>query len=501
MGIIIRQSLKGSLVSYFGVILGAIHIVWLMPLFLSREQIGLLYFLDGAASILATFGALGVWHITLRFFPEFENRSKKHQGFLPLLLLYSGLGMALVSILYIWGQAWIVEIYRPRSPQAIPYYYFILAYAPAIIILGILENLSRLHLRIVVPALGREVILKLLLALGTVLFAVKVFDLKDLIYSRAGVFYLIILFNLLYLKQLKVLFLRFYKSSWQLERLQRMATYGIFVMVGGAGAFVINKIDSLMIPALLGTSELGVYTITAYIGSVIEIPRKAISSISSGIISKAWAKDDRVHIQNLYRQSALNQLIIGLYIFLGICMNIEEAFALIPNGDKYEGGRWVIWFIASTKILDMGMGLNAEIIQLSKYYIFNFISLMILTVFICVTNLIFIPLYGITGAAGGTFLSFALFNVLSFSFVYFKFGMQPFNWRNGASILLALATYGLVSLIPFSFSPFLNLLLRSLLISLLFPGSILLFKISPEIQNILSQLVLQARAWWENRKP
>ncbi len=101
--------------------------------------------------------------------------------------------------------------------------------------------------------------------------------------------------------------------------------------------------------------------------TVIEVPKRALMQIAMPLISRAFEKNDLKDIQNIYQKTSINQLIVGSLILIGIWANLHNIFALIPRGDIYEAGKYVVLIIGFGKLLDMMFGPSSEIIVLSKY--------------------------------------------------------------------------------------------------------------------------------------
>lgn len=74
MGIIARQTIKGSIYSYLGAIIGFINVALIMPQIFSTDQIGLTNLLIALSTILGQFGSLGMINVTIRQFPFLEMR-------------------------------------------------------------------------------------------------------------------------------------------------------------------------------------------------------------------------------------------------------------------------------------------------------------------------------------------------------------------------------------------------------------------------------------------
>jgi O-antigen/teichoic acid export membrane protein len=108
-------------------------------------------------------------------------------------------------------------------------------------------------------------------------------------------------------------------------------------------------------------------------------------------------------------------------------VNIDELFGMMPKQEIYRQGKWVMLLVGISKLLDMVTGVNTEIISVSRYYSFNFYSLLFLVIIAVITNSIFIPLYGVNGAAIATLISIVLFNALKLVFIHLKLKMLPFS--------------------------------------------------------------------------
>jgi O-antigen/teichoic acid export membrane protein len=135
-------------------------------------------------------------------------------------------------------------------------------------------------------------------------------------------------------------------------------------------------------------------------------------------------------VKKLYEQTAINQLIIGALLLLGIWSNLSNIYHFVPNGKLYEQGFYVVLFIGLGKLSDMLFGANGEIIVMSKYYKFNVLAVLILAMMTIALNLVLIPEYGIQGAAIASFLAMFLFNLIKYLFVWIKFGLQPLYHEN-----------------------------------------------------------------------
>lgn len=105
MGIIKSQAIRSTFYIYIGVLLGFIVQGILAPNVLHESQIGVLNLVVSYSGIFAALGVLGFGIVTVKFFPYFRNKDKKHHGFLFLSIVVGTIGFLLFLIIYFFDQA------------------------------------------------------------------------------------------------------------------------------------------------------------------------------------------------------------------------------------------------------------------------------------------------------------------------------------------------------------------------------------------------------------
>ncbi len=496
MGIIIRQGIQTSVIAYLGVVIGAFNLLWLFPKYLEPGEIGLLQSLQSVAALFSSLARLGTPRIADKFFPVFKNHDQGHRGFLSLLLGYSSLGFSLFCLIFIPFKYFWLEIYQENSPEINQYFYYVVLLVFFLIIHGVLESYMRVHLKTVIPSFYRDVLLRLLFTLLIIIYFTGVLSFPQVVLGTVISYGVIDILLLHYIYKARVLFLKPDFDFIKFPLIKEILTYGSVVVLSGISSIVVGKVDTLMIPAFLDLEETGIYAIAFYMGAVIEIPRKSISQISSPIISVELAANNIDKIQDIYRKSALNQFIAGGLLFLGIWCNIDDVFQLIPNSETYQAGKYVVFFIGLAKLVEMGTGLSTEIILQSDYYRFNLFTIIFLAVLLVVTNLIFIPIYGINGAAFATMLSILLWNLVNFLFILIKFKIQPFDKNYAIALLIFGFTFGVAQFVPEFSSPVVTLMVRSGIIAVTFLGLILLTRISADINRLTGKMLKRIKKFF-----
>ena len=441
MGIIQRQTLQSSAFSYLGIVVGFVSQAILAPILLTKDQVGLIGLLPPMALLMAQFANLGINNAGGRFFPYFRNTSRQHNGYLLLAFGITTIGLLACALGLAWYRPVAVAENSAKSGLFVDYYYWLLPLTVVLISFYILDNYAKLLFATVYGTFLANVVLRLgvLLALG--LYGLKIIDFQGFMFVWLAAYTLPTVLMGVYVRRKHGLWLRprFLHVPPALRR--DMARYAGLTIVSGLSSQLIWTIDKAMLNSSAGLGDTGVYSTAAYFASVIALPATALYKVAGIVVAEAWKNNDLPAIGSIYQKSCLNQLLIGALVFVGIMANLPNVFRFLPGG--YEAGSIVILWLGVGKLIDMATGINGLILNTSHKYVWD-------SVFLCVTagltvalNLWLIPAYGITGAAIGAAIATTAYNLARTVFVWAKFGLQPFSWRNGAVILLMLAVWAL----------------------------------------------------------
>ena len=489
MGIIIRQSIKNSVVTYVGVAIGMLNVLFLYNKFLSTEQLGLYTALTSFPLVFAGFAQLGTPHVGVRFFNQFADSEQKHNGFFGYLLLAPFVGFLTFLLVYIGLKPSFEAAYTKNSPLLINYYWTFPVITFFLIYQTILETYSKVHLRIVVPAIIREIFLKITNSVLALLFGFQYITFNQLVMGIILAYFFAVCFLLIYIKILGRFYLKLDFSFLRKPVFKEMYQYGLWTMFGGATATALPHLEKMILPANSGgLATTAIFNIALSIGLVIAIPRNAIASISDPLLAESWRKNDLEHVGEIYQKSALNLLIVGTFLFLGIWCNIDSIFQIIPNSETYQQGKFVVLMVGLYSLFDMATGLNSEILKNSPFYKYDLGFYMVRFVILLITNLILIPIYSYNGAALAMLISIIVYNFVKFFFIKQKLNLQPFGIHTVKVILLGIFTYGITLLLPVFEGSFvttlINIIIKSLTILIIFGGGVLFLKVSEDLNKL-----------------
>jgi len=266
-----------------------------------------------------------------------------------------------------------------------------------------------------------------------------------------------------------------------------LSAVALFGLVSSYSGVLIMNIDSVMIDHYLGLSQTGIYTISFFFGTLILIPSRTMGKISSVIIADAWKANDKALIADIYKKTSIALAVAGTYVFIGLWANIDNVFHIL--GDDYVVGKYVIFFIALANLLEMFLGAASFIIVNSPKYRWLTYMLIVYVVLIIITNMIFIPRYGITGAAAASFVSRFVYGTLRISFLKGKYKFQPFSSKHLLLILIGIITWYVSCLIPAFDNFIVDILVRSMGITVIFVPSVYVLKISEDVNAIIDRVI------------
>ncbi len=488
MGVIRKQGLSSSILIYLGFALGALNILVLFAKFLSLEQAGLIFLFVAVGKIILGFASFGNTAIMNKFFPYYSSYlPKKENDFLLASTMLPIIGIFLTSIVWLVADDLIIRKTIEKSPLFVDYYYWVIPYSAFLILYTVLETFSYTRYKSVFPTILRELGIRILTSLLIFLLVIGAINFYGLVAAYSVIYLLLVVLMLLYLHRTgDLIFIP--KISKVTRRLKgKMLAYGSYIYGGLIISALAENADTFIIGSLVGLGSVTIYQTGHFIATIIQVPYRSLSAIAAPVISQAWKDKDLRLIQVIYQKTSLNQLLAALMLFGAIWVNID--FILNFLGENFDGVKEIVFILGIARILDLGFGQNAEILHNSKYWKFNFFSYVLLVLAFLPTNYFLVKEMGIQGSAWSNLLSFSLFNLVRYIFLWVKCDLQPFNWSTLSVIGIAAFAYLIANMVHVDIDVFglANLTLRSGVFLTLFLIPLIYFKVSIDVNTLLSQ--------------
>jgi len=399
VGVIAKQSIRGTIVTYLGIAVGVITTFFVLTRFLTTEEIGLARVLIDAATLFIGLAQLGTYASVIRFYPYFkEKESDEDHGFFFWAMVVPFVGFVLFALIYWACRVPLGAWFGDKSPLFVEYYYFVLPLAFFMLYQTICESTCNVLMHIVVPRAVRELVVRVGLLAIYLLYAFRVISIDRLVIGICINYAVAAVINLCYFFSLHTIRLR---PDWAFLRenkglVRRYLVYTGFLLLSAVTTVLAPTLSSFFVTAKMGLSNTGI----------------SVSAIASPQLARAIKEQDREECSFLIRQVTRNMLLIGGFILLAIWLNIDLIFHILPNGATYATAKNVVLILGVSQLILGTFTICLTALNYSRYYAFSLIWSLILTVSAIMLNNYLVPRYGMEGAALSNLISYGLYYLL-----------------------------------------------------------------------------------------
>jgi O-antigen/teichoic acid export membrane protein len=485
MSTIRRQSILSSVIVYIGFAVGLLNIYFFTRQgFFLKSEYGVYNAFIAIASIMMAFANMGMTGFIYKFFPYYEaHLPLKKNDLITWGLLVSTIGYLFVVIAGILLKDLVIRKFSEHSPEIVLYYNWIFILGFGLTIYTVLEAYAWQFHKSVFTNYLREVQWRLFTTILILLFLFRVIDFDLLIKLFAFSYPAIAVTLFLYL-----IFTNRIHFTFTVSKVTRRHFKNILklcsLLYTGALIFTIGLVfDSIVISSVLDDAmgKLAIYSVAQNVASLIQAPQRGIISSSIAHLSKAWKEKDLPRIQRIYQRSSINQLVFSCGLYVLIVINFIDAVNSFHLQADYLNGFYVFLLLGAVKIIDMGTGVNAQIIGTSTYWKFEMFSGIILLLLILPLNYFLTKRYDIIGPGIANLISISIYNLIRIIFLWKKFKLFPFTKQTAYTILLAgfcflICYYGFSMLHGFA-----GLFVRSIAFCLLYVAGVLYLKLTPDV--------------------
>lgn len=481
MGVVLKQSLFNTAITYLGFALGAVNTLFLYTQILEPEYYGLVTFILATGAILMPIMALGTHNTLVKFYSE-QNESDK-DGFLSLMLLSPLLALLPLALFTFVFNDKIAAFVSKENAIAGDYVWYVFLTGLAMAYFEVFFAWSKVHFKSVFGSFMKEVFARLCILVLLALLYFEAITLDFFLMALVGVYLLRTVIMKLYAYSIRIpkLVFSFPKKTRQI------LTYSLLMILGGSAALILLEIDKFMINQFIALENVAYYGVAVYIATVVIVPSRAMHQITYPLTAELLSKNNFFELDTLYKKTSLTLFIASGLIFLLIILNLNDLYLLLP--EEYRNGYYIVFLIGLAKVFDSFLGNVNSILYNSKYYKTVLILGVLLALTTILLNLWLIPVMGIEGAALASFIAIFLFNTIKMALVKVKFGFWPFS-KGTIKILAILLLIGfLFSYLQFSFHPIISIILKSAMISAMYLGILYRLNISEDITELITRFI------------
>lgn len=480
MGIVLNQSFKNTIITYIGFAIGGINTIYLYPVFLGATYYALSNYILSCANVIMPLFAIGMQNTLVKFYSQYETNEERSR-FLSFTVLFPFLviiPMVLIGFYFYDDLLMFLSkknIIVKKFIWLIPFIGLCMAY------FEIFYAWLRVHLHSVFGNFIKEVGLRTASLLLLIAVYYNWITVEGFVYATAAVYFLALLVTMFYAFSIQ-------KPVFQFEipkNVRDVLTYTFYIILSGSVANLLLDGDKMILNQYMIIENIAYYSVATYIALVISVPSRSMHQIVYPITAKLMYENKNDELNILYKKTSINLQIVGGYVMLGIFVNINKLYEMVPP--EYAGGIIVVFLIGLSKYFDLILGNNNAIIFNTKYYRTVLLLGVLLVVLTIGLNMIFIPIYGIIGSAFATLFSITLYSVAKLLFVAKKLHLYPFTNQTLYSLALTVVLFVAFYFWEFPFNPIVSILLKSTLMTISYVYLNYRFVISIEINEVIDK--------------
>jgi O-antigen/teichoic acid export membrane protein len=449
----------------------------------------------GVGNLMFAFANMGMISVVYKFYPYYnDNLPKKKNDLLTWALLVSLIGFILVVIAGIFFKNLVIQKFGKNSPDFIQYYFWVFPFGLSLLLYSIFEVFAWNLRKSIFTTFLRELLFRLLTTALIFLLSfrfIKSFDTFIKLYSFT--YGIVALVLLIYLVKKNEFYLTFSVSRVTKKFYKKIISLASLIYFGGTILMMAQFIDSLVIMSLLGTAEAGIFNLGSVVAGLVQAPQRGAIAASIPSLSQAWKDKDYQKIARIYQRSGINLLIASLGIFLVVWLNYGDAIITFHLKTDYFQSQWIFFFLGIARIIDLGTGVNAQIIGTSIFWRFDLLSGIILFVLITPLSYVLVKHFGIIGAGYSYVISFTVYNIIRIIFLQRKFKMHPFSYKTVYAIIVAIICFYVCYYTFVNFHGFLAMVVKSIVFISLYGGAIVYFDLSPDVLPVWESIKNRGR--------
>ncbi len=192
------------------------------------------------------------------------------------------------------------------------------------------------------------------------------------------------------------------------------------------GTFM-HWMDIMMLGYFTDTTTVGLYHPAARTAGLLRTVLLAFMGIFAPMMSEYHRQGDIGEMGNLYK--LIVRWIISLSLPLAIILILYSKKIMLLFGVNYLSASNVLIVLTGAAFLQIIFGSGGHTLTMTGFTKVNLVNSIIIVLINITLNILWIPHYGIIGAAYATFVSMALLGILRIVEVYYFVKLNPFSLK------------------------------------------------------------------------
>ena len=186
-----------------------------------------------------------------------------------------------------------------------------------------------------------------------------------------------------------------------------------------AGGYLLGFIDILVISYFYDSATLGVYIVVTRIGNTVG---SVLSTLNTYIAPNIASLDREFNIPKIRNLVFLCSILAGFTaIIFVVTLWVFGVEILGIFGDEFKSGYTALLFVGLAQLINAVFGPCGQVMQMTNMQPLIVRIMLVTVISNLILNIIFVPIYGLAGAAFTTMLTNLLANAWQFKHVYYGY--------------------------------------------------------------------------------
>jgi len=478
MGIVIKHSSWNLVVTGSGILLGAVNVLLLATTYLSEEIYGLWNYILSTSFLLFPLLSFGLHNTVVKYYSSFKT-DRERDNFLTQILLWPALGCLPIFGMVLLFQSKIEAFISSTNQLTGDFLWPILWIALFQAYFEIFYAWTKVYLKTIEGNFLKEVFYRLAATVALILVAFDLISQIQFINSLVLIYFLrMLLMGIIAWFTYAPRFL-----IYKLAAYKELIWYSALMIIAGSVSAALIDLDKNMLNQYVDLKNISYYGVAGFIAAVIAVPSRGMAQIIHPLTAGFFNAGKMEKVEWLYKRSSLNLTIVSGWIMILIFCNLNQFYDLLPPA--FAAAMPVVFLISLIKFTENMLGSNNAILYNTNLYQFTLWLGLGLAVIAWALNIWLIPDYGLMGAAIATTVAFMVYAFAKAFYVHFKLKIHPWTRQTSITLLLIAVLVGIFYPWEFPWNVFVNIGVKSFLITAVFGGTVYYLKLSTEVNDAI----------------
>lgn len=268
-----------------------------------------------------------------------------------------------------------------------------------------------------------------------------------------------------------------------------LLTYSISVAFAGVAGALLGFMDRLFVASFCTSAETGIYQAASQLSILFSLIFGAFDSIFSPMVADLHARGENQRLVELYHVCAKWRVYVCAPVFLIVLFAPAELVEAL-YGRAYVNAAIPLMILSAGQLFAVIAGTGKEMLTMTGRQK-TIVAILLVTLMLdLVLNLLFVPRFGLLGAASAAAVSVIVFNISTATAVTKHVSISLFDMRYAKSLGAAAAACGVLYVLrPLQIgSPAARLFMVAIIGSAAFTGSLIALGLDAEDWAVLAML-------------